>query len=105
MVLSGRGCVHGKFPDGELNRPSNRRNEKHRTSLGNHLESRSMLTGDLVVLDFETTGLSPEEGDRITEVAAIRIRNDRIVERFESVANAGRRLSEFIIQLTGITQK
>jgi DNA polymerase-3 subunit epsilon len=64
-----------------------------------------MLSDDLVVLDFETTGLSPESGDRITEVAAIRIRKDRIVDQFESLVNCGARLSSFIIQYTGITQR
>jgi DNA polymerase III subunit epsilon len=64
-----------------------------------------MLSDDLVVLDFETTGLSPESGDRITEVAAIRIRKDRIVDQFESLVNCGCRLSSFIIRLTGITQQ
>jgi DNA polymerase-3 subunit epsilon len=64
-----------------------------------------MFSEDLVVLDFETTGLSPENGDRITEVAAIRIRNDRIVDQFESLVNCGVRLDSFIIELTGITQQ
>ena len=32
-----------------------------------------MLQDSIVVLDFETTGLSPERGDRITEVGLVRI--------------------------------
>lgn len=64
-----------------------------------------MRTDDLVVLDFETTGLSPEGGDRVTEVAAIRIRNNRVVDQFESLVNCGVRLHPFIIHFTGITQK
>jgi DNA polymerase-3 subunit epsilon len=32
-----------------------------------------MLDQPIVMLDFETTGLSPAMGDRITEVAALRI--------------------------------
>jgi len=64
-----------------------------------------MLSDDLVVLDFETTGLSPEDGDRITEVAAIRICKDRVVDQFESLVNCGVRLNSFIIHLTGITQR
>ena len=64
-----------------------------------------MLSDDLIVIDFETTGLSPESGDRITEVAAIRIRKDRIVDQFESLVNCGTRLSSFIIRFTGITQR
>ncbi|MBX9866381.1 MAG: 3'-5' exonuclease, partial [Burkholderiales bacterium] len=40
-----------------------------------------MFKTPIVMLDFETTGLSPDSGDRITEVAALRIVGDRIVER------------------------
>lgn len=64
-----------------------------------------MLNEEVVVLDFETTGLYPESGDRITEVAAIRIRNGQIADRFESMVNCGLRLDPFIVQFTGISQK
>jgi DNA polymerase-3 subunit epsilon len=56
------------------------------------------------MLDFETTGLSPAAGDRITEVAALRITGGRIVERFASLVNCHVRVPFFITQLTGITQ-
>lgn len=56
------------------------------------------------MLDFETTGLSPDSGDRITEVAALRIADGRIVERYVSLVNCGVRVPSFITQLTGITQ-
>ena len=32
-----------------------------------------MTLEPLVILDFETTGLQPERGDRITEVGLVRI--------------------------------
>ncbi|MYM39536.1 3'-5' exonuclease [Duganella qianjiadongensis] len=63
-----------------------------------------MLGQSLVMLDFETTGLSPANGDRITEVAALRLREGRIVERFVSLVNCGVRIPAFITGLTGITQ-
>ena len=44
-----------------------------------------MLGKPIVMLDFETTGLSPDMGDRITEVAALRIADGRVVERFVSL--------------------
>jgi DNA polymerase-3 subunit epsilon len=59
----------------------------------------------IVMLDFETTGLSPETGDRITEVAALRIAGGEIVDRYVSLVNCGVRIPSFITQLTGITQK
>jgi len=58
----------------------------------------------IVMLDFETTGLSPEAGDRITEVAALRIAEGRVVDRFVSLVNCGVRIPPFIVQYTGITQ-
>jgi DNA polymerase-3 subunit epsilon len=59
----------------------------------------------IVMLDFETTGLSPEAGDRITEVAALRIAEGRVVERFVSLVNCGVRIPSFIVEYTGITQQ
>jgi DNA polymerase-3 subunit epsilon len=57
----------------------------------------------VVVLDFETTGLSPDQGDRAIEVGAVLVRDNRIVDRFESLMNPGVRISGFIEQYTGIT--
>jgi DNA polymerase-3 subunit epsilon len=63
-----------------------------------------MLDQPIVMLDFETTGLSPAMGDRITEVAALRIVGGEIVERYVSLVNCGVRIPSFITGLTGITQ-
>jgi len=64
-----------------------------------------MYQKPIVMLDFETTGLSPDAGARITEVAALRIADGQIVERFVSLVNCGARVPPFITGLTGITQK
>jgi DNA polymerase III subunit epsilon len=58
----------------------------------------------IVMIDFETTGLSPDMGDRITEVAALRIAGGRVVERYVSLINCKVRIPPFITGLTGITQ-
>ena len=55
-------------------------------------------------LDLETTGLSPR-GDEIIEVGAVRFRGDEVLDTFESFVNPGRKLSRFIIDLTGIRQR
>ena len=55
------------------------------------------------VIDFETTGISPGGGDRATEVAIVLLENGRVVDRFQSLMNAGVRIPSFITQLTGIT--
>lgn len=57
------------------------------------------------MLDFETTGLSPAMGDRITEVAALRIVDGRIEDRFVSLVNCGVRVPAFVTALTGISQR
>jgi DNA polymerase-3 subunit epsilon len=55
------------------------------------------------VIDFETTGLSPTQGDRATEVAIVLMEGDQVVDRFQSLMNAGVRISAFIESYTGIS--
>jgi DNA polymerase-3 subunit epsilon len=62
------------------------------------------LADTVVVLDFETTGLSPDEGDRAIEIGAVRLVNGEIVARFQELMNPGRRVSSFIEDYTGITK-
>ena len=57
----------------------------------------------VVILDFETTGLSPDHGDRAIEIGAVRIENGEIKEHFQELMNPGRRISSFIEDYTGIT--
>jgi DNA polymerase-3 subunit epsilon len=59
-------------------------------------------TRELVVLDFETTGLTPAF-DRTIEVAATLLVNHRPVETFHQLMHPGARLPSFITALTGIT--
>jgi DNA polymerase-3 subunit epsilon len=59
----------------------------------------------IVMLDFETTGLSPLAGDRITEVAALRIVDGVVAARFVTLINCGVRIPSFIAALTGISQR
>ncbi|HEY5512769.1 MAG TPA: 3'-5' exonuclease [Geomonas sp.] len=59
----------------------------------------------VVVLDFETTGLSPDGGDRAIEVGAVLVQDNRITDRFQSLMNPGMRVSGFIEQYTGITNQ
>jgi DNA polymerase-3 subunit epsilon len=64
-----------------------------------------MLHEPLVVLDFETTGLRPQDGDRITEVGLVRIDGGRIVDRYQSLANCSAHVPRFITAYTGISQE
>jgi DNA polymerase III subunit epsilon len=58
-----------------------------------------------VVIDFETTGMSPAQGARATEIAAVRIENGRITGHYQSLMYTGAYIPPFIEQLTGISQE
>ena len=57
----------------------------------------------IVVLDFETTGLSPQQGDRAIEIGAVKILDGVVVDSFQELMNPGRPVSTFIAEYTGIT--
>jgi DNA polymerase III subunit epsilon len=57
----------------------------------------------IAVLDFETTGLSPAQGARATEIGVALLEDGRIVARYQSLMNCGVRVPPFIEQLTGIS--
>ena len=59
----------------------------------------------VVVLDFETTGLYPNQGDRAIEIGAVRINQGAVVERFQQLMNPGQRINSFIESYTGISNK
>jgi DNA polymerase III subunit epsilon len=59
----------------------------------------------IAVIDFETTGLSPSMGDRATEVAIVLMEDGKVVDRFQSLMNAGVRISAFIEAYTGISNE
>jgi DNA polymerase III subunit epsilon len=56
-----------------------------------------------VVVDTETTGGRAWSGDRITEIAAVVVRDGEIVELFETLVNPQRPIPYFVTQLTNIT--
>lgn len=76
-----------------------------RINKGNNLIS---FPSSYTVIDLETTGLSPVY-DSIIEVSAIRIKDNQIVDEFSSVTNIPYGgciyISDFITELTGITQE
>jgi len=57
---------------------------------------------NIVALDIETTGLSPEN-DAITEIGAVRFSGRRVETEWSTLINPGRRIPQEITQLTGIT--
>lgn len=55
------------------------------------------------VIDFETTGLSPNYGARPTEIAVVMVQGNKIVDRYQSLMNPGVPIPYDIQVLTGIT--
>jgi DNA polymerase III subunit epsilon len=63
------------------------------------------MPSPIAVIDFETTGSSPAQGARATEIAAVLVQDGRIVDRFQSLMNSGTWVPPFIEQLTGISNE
>lgn len=55
-----------------------------------------------VLVDIETTGLSPVN-DEIIEIGAIKVKDCKIVDQYNELIKINRKLSPFITNLTGIT--
>ena len=59
---------------------------------------------DYTVIDIETTGLSNNYNE-IIELSALKIRNDKIVDRYSTLVKPKGKISSFISKLTGITNE
>lgn len=71
-----------------------------------YLKGRSLIDfpKEYIVLDIETTGLSPSNCE-IIEIAGIKIRNNSIVDTFETLVKPNNPLSEFVQKLTRLTDE
>ncbi|WP_026675841.1 PolC-type DNA polymerase III [Fictibacillus gelatini] len=65
-------------------------------------QHRKLIDDTYIVFDVETTGLSAVY-NKIIELAAVKVINGEIVDRFERFANPHEPLSDTTINLTGIT--
>lgn len=57
----------------------------------------------VIVVDFETTGLSPDQGDRVIEIGAVAVTRDQITDQFSSLIRPDFLIPREIEQLTGIS--
>ncbi|MGF1527945.1 MAG: PolC-type DNA polymerase III [Candidatus Competibacterales bacterium] len=67
------------------------------------LARQAITSPPVVIIDFETTGGSPQQGGRVTEVGAVRIEEGCLTERFESLLCTHTPIPPAIQSLTGIT--
>lgn len=67
-------------------------------------KGRSLLTfpQDYTVIDIETTGLDPQWNE-IIELSGLRVRGGEVQDSFSSFVKPENEISDFITQLTGIT--
>ena len=61
------------------------------------------MPSPIAVIDFETTGISPQHDARATEIAIVLLEGEHVVGRYQSLMNTGAWIPPFITQLTGIT--
>lgn len=57
------------------------------------------------VFDVETTGLEPNSGDRIVEIAAVKAEGERIIDRFHSLINPDVPISHAAFEVNGISSE
>lgn len=60
---------------------------------------------EFVVVDLETTGTGAWRGERVTEVAAVRVHRGRVTPLFASLVNPGRPIPWPVTRLTGISDE
>ena len=81
-----------------------KKNEQVKSKVSTNVKSKKALNfvDNYVLVDIETTGLSPIN-DEIIEIGAIKVKENRIVDEYNELIKINRRLSPFITNLTGIT--
>lgn len=57
------------------------------------------------VVDLETTGHSPEKGDRMIQIAIVFVKNKKIVDRYSTFVQPEQPIPPFISELTSITDE
>lgn len=58
-----------------------------------------------VVFDLETTGLDPKTGNSIIEIGAVKIKDGKIIDRYDELIDPKVKLSDEIVRITCITNE
>ena len=112
MAITDHGCVQA-FPDCMYNMPKNFKviygmeayvvNDIDRQLILKKPDNRD-FNDEIIIFDVETTGLS-FKNDRLTSIAAVKVKNLQNVDTFETYVNPGMHIPENITELTGITDE
>jgi DNA polymerase III subunit epsilon len=105
-----QGCLQSTFAmDGDNDKVRNRNRHGKPVSWSALFEDRQDPVSKIlrqIVLDTETTGLSPEEGHRIIEIGCIEIINRKITQnRFHVYLNPDREIDHGAIEVHGISNE
>ena len=57
-----------------------------------------------IALDLETSGTDPEE-DKIIEIGLAKIKNDQIIDTFQTLINPQKKVAENVLAITGISEE
>lgn len=60
---------------------------------------------EYVIFDVETTGMKPEDGHAVVELAAQRVRGREVVATFDTIVNPGRQVDPEAAAVHGITDE
>ena len=63
----------------------------------------SLVDSTYVVFDTETTGFNAGGKDQMIEIGAVKIKNGKIIDRFDELINPGKHIPDKITELTCIT--
>lgn len=69
------------------------------------MENIIMNSNEFVVVDIETSHFHPEKGAMIIELAAVKIRDDKIIDKRTQLINPERKITKKITEITGITNE
>ncbi|MFZ4579319.1 MAG: exonuclease domain-containing protein [Myxococcota bacterium] len=69
---------------------------------GPHVVPAPWYMGKLAALDTETTGLSPEQGDRVIELAIVHFEHGEVTDRWSVLVDPGMPLHPDVTRITGI---
>ncbi len=69
----------------------------------NELINTQLKEIEFSVIDFETTGLYPYNGDRIVEVGIVRATHEKVLKKYESYINPGIPIPEAVSKINNIT--
>jgi DNA polymerase-3 subunit epsilon len=94
----------GELPLKEQAKPKKKKKSKTLEEAEKMSELLAQLN-EYVVLDIETTGLTPQKGGRIIELAGVRVRDGKIVDQFSQFIYPEMKIYKQTIELTGITNE